>query len=116
MIAITLPIRLVSEPNVRQHWAKKAKRVASQRGLTRVALFMEPKRARFTFPVLTTLTRIAPKPLDDDNLRGACKAVRDGIADALGIKDNDPRVTWAYAQMRGKVREYAVHIKIEPRV
>lgn len=64
-------------------------------------------------PATVKLTRVAPSNgLDDDNLRGALKSVRDGIADALGVDDRDPRVTWEYDQRRGKPREYAVEVEI----
>lgn len=57
---------------------------------------------------------MAPRELDDDGNVTSLKAVRDGVADALGMKsDRDPRVTWRYAQRKGAVREYAVEIKIE---
>jgi hypothetical protein len=50
---------------------------------------------------LTRVTAPRGKILDDDNLRGCLKAVRDGVADWLGINDNDPRVSWHYAQRNG---------------
>lgn len=62
-----------------------------------------------------TLTRIAPRALDDDNLRGALKATRDGVADALGIDDRDARVEWRYTQERGNPRTYAVRVTVEVR-
>lgn len=132
MIAITLPIRLISESNSRSHWAKRAKRVHEQRCLARMAVNV-PAVLSFhvTSPhvcgwyvgmteqqaqeLTVTLTRIAPRPLDSDNTVSSCKAVRDGIADALGIDDRDKRVTWCYAQRRGKVKEYGVEIRIEAR-
>ena len=40
-----------------------------------------------------------------------CKAVRDGIADALGIDDGDDSLTWEYSQAVGK--EYAVEVEIK---
>jgi len=58
------------------------------------------------------LTRIAPRRLDDDGWQAAAKPIRDGIADWLGVVDNDPRFTWHYAQRRGRPREYAVEIDI----
>jgi hypothetical protein len=64
--------------------------------------------------VRVELTRIAPRALDDDNLRGALKAVRDGVADVLGIDDRDPRVVWDYEQAHGAPREYGVKIVIRP--
>lgn len=63
--------------------------------------------------IMVTLTRIAPRALDDDNNVAAFKGIRDGVADALGCKDNDPRITWRYAQKRGMPKEYAVEITIE---
>lgn len=58
------------------------------------------------------LTRVAPRELDCDNLRGALKGCRDGVADWLCINDRDRRVRWEYDQRPGGVREYAVQIEI----
>jgi hypothetical protein len=63
-------------------------------------------------PCVVTLTRIAPRALDDDNLRGALKATRDEVAAWLLVDDRDPRVTWTYAERRGAVREYAVEVSV----
>lgn len=110
-IVVTLPIRTVSESNVRTHWAQRAKRAKGQR-LT-VALRLRPEViGRRVMPCVVTLTRISPRMLDDDNLRGATKAVRDGVADALGVDDRDPRVAWLYDQAKGKPKECAVRIAI----
>lgn len=101
----TLPIKTVSEANVREHWAQRARRAKWQR---RDAYMATP---RHTLPCTVTLTRIAPRTLDDDNLRAALKAVRDGVADRLGVGDRDPRVVWEYGQEKAdRPRHYAVHI------
>jgi len=60
------------------------------------------------------LVRIAPRVLDDDNLRGALKGVRDAVADWLGRNDNDQHIHWRYAQLRGSKGEYAVTIACGP--
>ncbi len=54
-------------------------------------------------PVVVKLTRIGTgnRPLDDDNLRRALKAVRDVVAAWLAVDDADPRVRWRYAERRG---------------
>lgn len=52
--------------------------------------------------------------LDDDNLAGSAKSLRDGIADRLQIDDRDPRVQWKYAQRKGEPKQYAVEIEINP--
>jgi hypothetical protein len=67
------------------------------------------------FPLVVTLTRVTPRELDDgDNLATSLKAVRDGVADYLGLRsDRDPRVAWRYAQTHGAPHEYAVRVALE---
>jgi len=112
VIAIELPIRTVSESNARGHWAPRARRAKWQRDV--VALATRPRIVSLGLPVTVRLTRVAPRALDDDNLRGALKACRDGVADALGVRDNDPRVHWVYGQRRGAKAAYAVEIVLTP--
>ena len=49
-----------------------------------------------------------------DNLQSALKGVRDGCADALGVKDNDPRVVWEYGQEPIKRGGYGVIVEVRP--
>ena len=107
---IDIPLKTISEANARDHWSKKARRVKHHRSTARL---LTQTAARATaLPVVVTLTRIAPSSgLDDDNLRSALKAIRDGIADAYGLDDRDPSITWRYAQRRGTT--YAVQVEIE---
>lgn len=105
---IELPIRIESEQNRRDHWSVRGRRVKQHR-LAALAVPIHP------LPCIVTITRIAPRKLDShDNLRSGAKALVDGIADRLGVKDNDPRVEWRYAQARGRAKEYAVRVEIEP--
>ena len=106
---ITLPMQIRSVANLREHWAVKAKRSKAHRAAA-VAI----PRGDY-LPCTVTLVRISPRPLDDDNLRSAFKALRDGVADRLGVADNDPRVTWEYRQQRGAPKQYAARVEIEPR-
>lgn len=103
MITVTLPLRLVSGANVREHWAVRAKRAKAHR----TACLLVPS---CDVPCVVTLTRFGPRELDSDNLAISAKHVRDGIADRLGVNDNDPRVVWLYAQERAK--EYGVRVEI----
>lgn len=103
----TIPLRLDSMLNLRLHHMSKHKKVKAQR---EAVSFVVP--LGLPVPCTVILTRIAPRQLDDDNNVGAFKAVRDAIAKRLGIDDRDPRVSWLYAQERGKPREYAVRISI----
>lgn len=129
-VGIVLPIQTKSLLNVRWHWARKAKLAAQQRGIVLLALRTplapfrlspaKPRpKTRPRGPVAPAnaileamLVRIAPRALDDDNLRGALKHVRDGVADALGVDDRDPRVSWRYDQWRGEPRQYAVQVSL----
>lgn len=108
MIELELPLRIESVANLREHWAVKARRTKQHRHL---ACALVPGHA---LPCVVTLTRIAPRALDDDNLRSGLKAVRDGVADRLGIDDRDPRVKWRYGQRPGKAKQYAVLVRIDP--
>jgi hypothetical protein len=55
----------------------------------------------FPLPVVVTITRLGGKQLDtDDNLPRSCKAVKDVLAEFLGVQDHgrDPRVKWKFRQ------------------
>jgi hypothetical protein len=112
-ISIRIPLVTVSEANARGHWSLKAKRAKKQRSVTALTLkafYRTPPEP----PLVITITRIAPRNLDDDNLASAEKAVRDGVADWLCQNDGDPRLTWRYAQERPEKGgpRYAVRIEV----
>ena len=67
---------------------------------------------RLRLPVTITITRVAPRKLDSDNLARSMKAVRDGIADAFRLDDGDDRLDWRYAQRTGRAKEYSVDVEI----
>lgn len=112
MIKVEYLCRIESVANLREHWAKKANRVKLHRQLAWAALsrFMHlPDSVRDKIAV--TLTRIAPRTLDSDNLASGFKATRDQVADFLKLDDGDPKITWRYEQEKGK--EYKVRVEIE---
>ena len=110
---IEMPLKIESTLNKREHWSQRAKRAKLHRTVAyQVMKSALPDGA--TMPCVVRLIRIAPRELDDDNLAGGCKALRDGIADWFGIDDRDPRVRWQYAQAKGKPRQYAVGVEIQP--
>lgn len=112
-----LPLRLVSEANQREHWRVRNRRRVEQRH----AAYMWLRHWMPTAPPLPltiTLTRVAPRELDSDNLVACFKAVQDGATDWLCGKpfageDRQAGLTWQYAQRRGKPKEYAVAIAVE---
>lgn len=109
-------MRTVSENNLREHWAAKARRVKAQREgvfwwlhAARVNL----KAAGFKGKILVKLTRVSLMKLDGDNLQGALKACRDGVADALGMDDGDERITWRYRQREPRTPRKSIGLAVE---
>lgn len=107
--AAYIPLRTVPGQNVREHHMVRARRVKKERHA--VAWVMNRKAAPPAgTPVVVLLTRDAPSNgLDDDNLQGALKAVRDQVADWLKRDDADPSIKWQYAQRRAP---WGVHILV----
>ena len=101
------PIKIISEANMREHYMAKARRVKAHRK----AGWAIVKSSKATLPCTVTLTRIGVRKLDDDNLAGAFKGLRDGIADGFGIADNDHRIIFKYDQKKGAPKEYAVQVE-----
>lgn len=110
-LTIIVPLRTRSEMNLREHWSKRSRRMANHRAVAYLRL-SAALMSVLPVPAIVTMVRIAPRQLDDDNLRGALKGVRDGVADAFGLDDRDPRIRWRYEQRRGNKMEYAVEIRI----
>lgn len=116
---LSIPIRAVLVLNGREHWGARQRRVKMERETTHVIWLIE--KPAIALPCKVTLTRVAPRPLDShDNLAASLKAVVDQLAIELGLpvnakghaQDSDPRVSWAYAQRKGGVREYAVEVEV----
>lgn len=97
---ITIPLRTSSGLNAREHFAVRAKRVRKEREAVAWVLMSARKPA---VPCSVLLTRVAPSSgLDDDNLAGALKGVRDEVARWLGVDDRDRMtVRYRYSQRRG---------------
>ena len=104
------PTHTPSVANLREHLGPRSKRAAMHRGDAKTLCLRAKPPA---LPVVVKLTRHGVRELDDDNLRLALKAIRDGIADAYGVADNDPRIVWEYAQAKAKRREVGVWVRIK---
>lgn len=105
MKVVEIPLRLRSRLNAREHWGQRARRTRRER---EAAYMLTP---RVAVPCVVRIVRIGKRRMDGDNLQDSAKAVRDGVAQKLGVDDGDPRVTWEYGQEIGK--EYGVRIEIE---
>ena len=113
MIEVRMNMKIVSVANMRLHWAVKAKLTRDQRNRTRMSLAAVAQSSGLEMlPATVVLTRVAPRKLDGDNLQSGFKAVRDGVADWLGVDDGNGLIDWQYAQRSGKAGEYAVEIEV----
>ena len=110
MIEIRMPVKIVSVANLRLHWAVKAKLAKSHRSKAFSAL--ASVAAPPAPPCTLVLTRVAPRALDGDNLQSAFKAVRDGVADWLGVDDGHKDLDWQYSQRKDGPKVYAVEIEV----
>jgi hypothetical protein len=110
---VSIPLRPRTSANARLHWRARAKLVADERAKVNA-------RARGVLcpewtlmgPLAVRLWRVAPRPMDDDNLRGALKAVRDEVAALFEVDDADPSICWLYGQRRGAPKQYLVEIEV----
>lgn len=91
-------LKLESESNTRDGWRAKAHRTKVARHASKMHARSALGGRRVVPPVTITICRVGPRRLDQGNEARSCKAVQDGIADALGIDDGDPRLTWRYEQ------------------
>lgn len=123
-LILFLPVRTQSESNLHGHWRGQWRRSKVQRTLTFCELTSHMDKPRVLIWSVIKITRVSPRQLDDDNLRGALKAIRDGISDWFtgaynqsnrkgGINDRDTRLTWDYDQQKGKPKEHGVLIAID---
>ncbi|MDB6002176.1 MAG: hypothetical protein JWP52_3875, partial [Rhizobacter sp.] len=102
------PLRTAAGQNNREHWRVYARRVKAEKAAVGWVLRGTPPAP----PLLVTLTRIAPSNgLDDDNLTGSMKAIRDAVARWLGVDDKHASVRYRCTQERGP---WSVRIAIEP--
>lgn len=105
-----IPIRTSNGLNAREHFRARARRVKAERNNTAwmLATLTKPET-----PCAVLLTRIGPSNgLDDDNLAGALKSVRDEVARWLGVDDRRSEVVkYRYAQRRAK--EWGVLVEFQ---
>lgn len=100
--SISVPMKVISEANSRDFWAKSHMRKKAQKGV--IGLLLPSYGIEKRFPVEITMIRKGKKLLDDDNLQSAFKYIRDAIADYFipnlrpGMADSRPGFTWKYDQ------------------
>lgn len=114
MSEIVIPLRTGRGLNDRPgHFYARGKKVKRERTAVAWSLVALLPRERPSLPCVVTLTRLAPSNgLDDDNLAGALKAVRDQVAVWLGVDDRRRElVRYRYEQERTK--DWGVRVQFE---
>lgn len=133
LITATVPIATTStNAKLRNHWRANRASSKKERQATALALkdaadavglgmFWTLEDGRYCFVLNPTqlpplvevlLTRWSPRKLDDDNLAGALKAVRDEVAAWLGLDDGDERIVWRYFQEKNKTPSVGVEVRV----
>ena len=116
MITVKIPMHLKSAANLREHWAVKAKRNRAQEG--GVVAHLTQHDLPSYLPCRISLTRVAQRPLDYDNLCYAFKHIVDRLGMMIkpgtkrGRADADPNIRIDYKQAKGEKGEYAIIIEI----
>jgi len=109
-----IPIRLVSEANNHDHWAKKYSR--QKKLQQRIKLEWLHLRPDIKLPCEIHLIRHGLKNLDDDNLVHCFKGIRDTLASCItpglapGQADSNTQIQWIYSQKISKT--YGLQIDI----
>lgn len=107
-----VPVKTASTSNLREHPMARYRRTDAQKAATR------RRCPEWTAgPLLVVrLTRVSPRKLDDDNVRGALKSVRDALASWLRVDDASPLVRWEYLQERCNAQLVRVEVWAQPGV
>jgi hypothetical protein len=108
---VEIPMRTWStNDQKRMHTQKLARITSEERGIVGMLLRTKLERASCANVNRVELHRRGPKLLDDDNLRGSFKAVRDEIAAFLGTHDGpSSALKFEYSQDKG---EYGIRITL----
>ena len=112
-VSFVVPVKTVSESNHREHWRSRADRAKAQRSGALERALSAVGGLELSLPVVVRLTRYGVKTLDDDNLAGALKGVRDGIAEWLGVDDGDrSRVQYLVEQITSPRELTGVEVEV----
>jgi len=102
-LTTTIDVQLISKANAREHRRVRDQRIIKEREATTFALHLADKLATLSFEQGARVTLSRPyheTPLDDDNIRAAFKAVRDAVAEFLGVDDGEERLHFIYQQTK----------------
>lgn len=108
-----VPVKTVSEMNRRDHWRVRNARKKGQQEAAYFAFKGAARGRQVKVPCVVRFLRIGPQKLDDDNLVGACKGLRDEVARQLGVDDGSELIRFEYDQCAIGERSYNVKVTIK---
>jgi hypothetical protein len=108
MVTFSIAVRTKSLANLREHWSSRHRRSSAEKGATKLAMV----GLKLSPVLVVRMTRYGVRLLDDDNVRGALKAIRDMVAQRLRVDDASPLVAWEYAQATCKRGQEHVLVEI----
>ena len=105
---IEMPMTLRKWGNERGRWqsqagTKKLNRQGAEMAVKASRRLAELRSLAARGELAVAIVRRSNRLLDSDGVASACKHVRDGIADALGVNDGSDNVVWLTAQERASV-------------
>lgn len=107
----SIPMKVRSEANERGHWRTKAKRVREQKHSVRLMLDSIGRDIARDTITDVRFVRLGKRLLDDDNLAGGFKAIRDAVGEWTGRGDApDCGNSWSYAQELSKTYEIRIEV------
>lgn len=107
-----VPLEIASGPNRRELPGQRAARVAKEREEFVGAWGRAGQPKPPAWPALVIFERHSARPIDDDNLPTAFKALRDELAERWGYKSDSRRapILWRYSQVKSPEPKVAVFV------
>ena len=114
-----VPVKTVAHVNDRRHWRARKKDSDAEKLALRVAWMRADCPTPPTLPVHVRFTRIAPRMLDEDNLRTAPKFIQDELCRCIGLarangqaRDEGDVLRVHHHQEKGPPKQYAVRVEM----
>jgi hypothetical protein len=109
-LTFIIPVRLLTGGNIPYRRFATGRRAKVERDAARLVTRNEV-RYGVRLPLKITLTRLAPHPVDEDNLGNRLKHVQDGVADGIGLPNDRDGLHWVYAQETAPAESVRVSIE-----
>jgi hypothetical protein len=114
IIDLKINITGLNKSNRYQHWGKSSTIANRQRNLAAIVVANNRvlgKISSHSPRFIISFIRSGKRLLDNDNLIGGLKHIRDGVCDAIGINDGSDKIEFRYTQRKEPF--YKLRIEID---